>query len=96
MAQIICHHKGKYNFYCTISDGFRFVSSITLEQLTSLIKEERGSNGLEQLGERLKRAQLYGTSALPSEELDSFLCCNRAGLIEEFLTTDECIKRFLS
>jgi|GEM_PF-3078696 len=96
MAQIICHHKGKYNFYCTISDGFRFVSSITLEQLTSLIKEEQGSNGLERLDERLKRAQLYGTSALPSEELEPFLCCNRAGENERFLTTKECVKRFLS
>jgi hypothetical protein len=88
MTQIICHHKGRYNFYSTISDGFRYVSSLSLEQLTQLIEDEQGQSGIEKLPERLRRAHQKGSSALNE--------ANRAGDNEEYLSLDECIRRFLS
>ena len=95
--KIICHHKGRYNLYTTIADGFCYVSSLSLEQLESLTKEEHRQSGLNQLPERLERAHKAGHSSLiDSGDLDAFLCCNRAGDNEEHLSTDECIKRFLS
>ncbi|MFD3435485.1 hypothetical protein [Alteromonas macleodii] len=96
MAQIICHHNGRYNLYNTISDGFRFVSSLSREQLESLIENESGEKGLSELPARLERAHQNGHSSISTESLDEFLCVNRAGENEECLTTQECIKHFLS
>ena len=96
MSRIICHHKGRYNLYSTILDSFLFVSSINLEQLKQITEEESGYRGLVGLDERLVRAHKFGNSAHFQEDLGSFLCCNRAGENEECLTTEECIKRFLS
>ena len=96
MPQIICHHNGRYNFYCTVSDGFRFVSSLSIEQLKSVIKDEQGDKGLYELSARLERAHKNGHSAISTESLEDFLCANRAGDNEEFLTTQQCVKRFLS
>lgn len=96
MSKIICHHNGRYNFYSTISDGFCYVSSISLDQLTHLIKEEYGESGLRELPKRLERAHKFGSSSMFREQLDVFLCCNRAGENEAKLSTEECIKRFLS
>ena len=95
MAQIICHDNGRYNFYCTISDGFRFVESISFEQLVELIKDEGGSHALSDLDDRLDRAHQFGHSARGGESLDDFLCCNRAGENEAKLSTEQCIKQFL-
>lgn len=95
MTQIICHHKGRYNFYSTISDGFRYVSSLSLEQLTQLIEDEQGQSGIEKLPERLRRAHQKGSSALNSS-LEELIEANRAGDNEEYLSLDECIRRFLS
>ena len=53
MAQILCHYKGRYNFYNTISDGFRFVSSLSLAQVKEVIKEDQGKEGLKKLRDRL-------------------------------------------
>lgn len=96
MSEIICHHKGRYNIYNTVSDGFRFVSSISLEQLECLIEEEKGKKGLTQLPIRLERAHQNGHSAPSNETLEDFISANRAGDNEESLTTEECIIRFLS
>lgn len=94
MSQIICHHNGRYNIYSTISDGFYWVSSISIDQLKDFIEDQHG--GIEELENRLARANRNGHSAMSGETLDEFLCCNRAGEKEAFLTTDECIERFLS
>jgi hypothetical protein len=92
---IICHNKGRYNFYSTISDGFRFVESINLKQLQDLIKEEDGTNGLKKLPERLERSHDQGTSMFDMN-LKELLEENRAGEDEKHLSYEECIKTFLS
>ena len=96
MSRIICHHEGRYNIYCTVSDGFVFVSSLSLSQLEYYIKREYGKFGLDILGARLERAIETGSSDYFSSSLDDFLICNRAGEKEECLSTEECIRRFLS
>ena len=97
MANIICHHNGKYNFYTTIADGFCYVSALTLEQVYEVVKEQSGQSGIDLLPRRLDRAHKNGHSSMLGEEsLEEFLYCNRAGENEEHLTVDECIRRFLS
>ena len=97
MANIICHHKGKYNIYSTIADGFIYEPSIGLNVLNRIIEIQFGKSGVSSLPERIERAQKNGHSSLTDDPgLDGFLCCNRAGDNEEFLSTSECIKRFLS
>ena len=97
MANIICHHEGKYNLYSTIADGFIYESSIDLEQLNYIIDIQLGKTGVSSLPERIERARKNGHSSLTDDsDLDGFLCCNRAGDNEVFLSTSECIKRFLS
>ena len=96
MANIICHNKGRYNIYTTIADGFRFESSLDIDQLRFLVKDEHGQHRLDGLEQRLERAHRCGHSALFSESLDDFLCCNRAGKNEAHLTTEQCIAEFLS
>ncbi len=94
MPQILCHHKNVYNFYCTVADGFRFASGLTEKQLELFIQRSKGSDGLEKLPERIKRAKLHGTSALHKESLEEMILCNRAGINEVKLTLDECISEF--
>jgi hypothetical protein len=94
MPSIICHNKGRYNIYSTISDGFRFVESIDIDQLKGMIKEEQGSDGLSRLDSRLATAYEVGASS--NESLDDCLICNRAGDNEKHLTTEQCIAKFLS
>jgi len=96
MSRIICHNNGRYNLYSTISDGFCYVSSLSLEQLEHLTKEEYGESGMRELPNRLERAHKFGNSCMFREPLDAFLCCNRAGDNEAKLSTKECIERFLS
>lgn len=96
MASIICHHKGRYNIYSTVSDRFKFDSSMNLQELKEYIKEELGRKGLEKLPRRLKKVHKRGHSGFPPDSLTDTLCCNRAGENETTLTTQECIERFLS
>ena len=96
MTNIICHNKGRYNIYSTIADGFRFASSLDLDQLRLLVKEELGQLGLDGLNQRLERAHKNGHSEYSGENFDGFLCCNRAGKNEANLTTEQCIAEFLS
>jgi hypothetical protein len=98
MMSVICHHKGKYNVYSTVSDGFYFESGLTLEQLQQWVKDEYGLKGLASLPARLKRAHEKGHSSIidGGEDLNGFLSCNRAGVGEKHLSTAECIKQFLS
>ena len=98
MAEIICHHNGRYNIYHTGSDRFKFSESLDLEQLWDEIRESQGSIGLKNLPGRLDRANKTGVSVMSEypETLDSFLICNRAGDNEATLTTQECIDKYLS
>ena len=96
MGQIICHENGRYNIFCTISDGFVFTSSINLEKLKEYITIKSGQDGLDKLDTRLERAHKYGNSSMFQESLRDFLLCNRAGDNEECLPYVECLKRFLS
>ncbi len=96
MAQIICHHEGRYNIYHTVSDGFSYSSSLDLDELKAEIKEQFGNNGLSVLEARLERAHANGHSGKSGGSLDGFLCCNRAGEKEARLTTEQCIAQFLS
>ena len=97
MGRIICHYKGYYNIYTTISDGFIFDSPFTLYQLEQYIKDECGNQGIHDLSGRLERAHCKGCSSLFKEEdLKSLLICNRAGKAEKHLSFKECIKQFLT
>lgn len=96
MANIICHHEGRYNLYSTVSDGFCYVSSLDANQLFHVMYETYGDIGVDSLPERLERAHRNGHSAITDETLEQFLCCNRAGDNEEHLSYKECIDRFLS
>lgn len=79
MAEIICHHNGKYNIYNTISEAFRFRRGLSLEQIQQVIKNDLGNQGLRALPNRLERAHAAGHSAFTGETLDELLLCNRAG-----------------
>lgn len=96
MANIICHNKGRYNLYSTVSDRFCYVSSLDVNQLFHVIYEKYGNVGIDALPERLERAHKNGHSAITDETLEQLLCCNRAGVNEENLSYQECIDRFLS
>jgi len=99
MSGIICHNKGRYNIYNTIYYGFRFASSIGLEQLKELTQDEHGTTGfagLAGLSGRLDRAHKHGFSAIGCGSFDDFVSHNRAGENETELTTSQCIDRFLS
>ena len=95
-SRVLCHNNGRYNFYSTTSDGFIYASSLSLEQVKSSIKDGFGETGLRRLDARLARAHKNGHSSVEDSNLDGFLCCNRAGDSESFLSTKECIDRFLS
>ncbi len=96
MANIICHNDGRYNIYTTISDGFRFVESLDLNQLKIYIRNRYGSEGVKNLPERLDRAHKNGHSRVPGGKLEDLLRLNRAGKNEKRLSFTECIKQFLS
>ncbi len=95
MGHPICHHKGRYNIYSTISDSFWFKRGLTLAELTDAIKEEYGQQGLRDLPDRLERAHKCGHSAYDEgDNLANYLNCNRAGKDEACLSFEECIKQF--
>ena len=89
MAKIICHNKGRFNIYCTISDRFLFEKSVDDIMISFTTKDHN-------ILDRIQRAITHGTSAIPHESLEDFLCCNRAGESEKHLSTKECINGFLS
>ena len=96
MGTIIVHHKGVYNLYTTIADGFYFEGGLTLKQLKYYIKEEYGKQGVRELPQRLERAHKTGTSSLLDKSLTDTLTCNRAGKNEAQLSVNQCIKQFLT
>ena len=96
MSEILIHHNGVFNFYNTVSDGPRFVSGLTLEQVRIFTKEEYGNQGLKNLSERIKRAIEKGTSSYDHDSLDETIQLNRAGINEEHLSSEEFIKLFLT
>lgn len=96
MAQIILHHKGVYNLYCSISDGCIFDRGITREELESYIREQHGLSGVAQLESRLERAHQFGTCSIHGGKLKDFIICNRAGENEKRLGYREFLARCLS
>jgi len=96
VSKIICHKNERYNIYCTVSDGFYFESSLNIDQLKYFIKEEYGDDGINNLSGRLDRAHKTGTSSIHGDDLESLLCCNRAGLDEKKLSIEQCVNNFLS
>ena len=95
MSEVICHNNGRYNLYFTVSDGFHWVSSISLDQLKKYFKEEFGNEGLRDLDNRLQRAHQTGTSYYLGN-LESLLSMNRAGENEKHLSFKQCIGKFLT
>lgn len=95
MGNLICHHKGRFNIYSTVSDRFMLRGSVSLEELERIYKEEFGNAGLRELKVRVDRACVTGCSGY-GETLESALVCNRMGEDESKLPYEECIKRFLS
>lgn len=95
MAEIILHHEGAYNLYDSISDGARFVSALTLDQLESFIRTQYGEKGMETFTRRVERAHTTGTSSW-GDSLEKVICINRAGPKETRLTLDEFIAQYLT
>lgn len=96
MGQLICHHKGRYNIYTTVSDGFYWEPSISLEDLEKYTKDQYGAVGLHELPQRLKRAKEKGVSSHIDKDLSAAIGLNHAGKDGKRLTYNECIERFLS
>lgn len=95
MAKYIIHKDGAYNFYTTVADGPCYESALTLEQLTQIVKEEQGNEGLRELPARLERAHKTGCS-VPGQTLEDCIVCNRAGEDEAELTLDEFTAKYLT
>jgi hypothetical protein len=94
MANLILHHNGAYNIYCTISEGARYVSALTLTQLHSvLIDEGRDSD---EIKSRLDRAHDTGCSSINRQTLKDCISCNRAGENEAHLSEEDFISQFLT
>jgi len=97
MAQLILHKDGAYNIYTTVADGACYESALTLEQLTEVIREERGEQGLRELPARLERAHRTGCSSmLDPGTLEECISCNRAGQDETELSVDEFVAKYLT
>ena len=94
MGGILCHHDGKFNFYNTISDGFRFEGGLTQGQVISLVRKEQGTDGLDKLPDRIRRAVEKGTSSHLEASLEQLVCCNRAGDNEAHLDLQQILDRF--
>ena len=77
--------KDWYLLFSTVVDNFT-TFGMSLEELTELIKEEYGNQGLRELHRRLERVELYGTSSLfkdTPEEVVRKMCSNYT--VEEVL-----------
>lgn len=96
MAHTIIHHKGVFNLYSSISDSPVFESGLTEEQLNQYTASQYGLNGLKTLPDRIKRAQLKGTSSHLAMSLESEIMCNRAGPKESQLPLDVFIAQYLT
>lgn len=96
MADWIIHHEGAFNIWSTIADAPRFVSAITREQLTEIVRKEFGSDGLEKLPYRLARVLSTGCSSAFGATLDDCIAVNRAGPEEARLLRDEFIAQYLT
>lgn len=91
MADILLHHEGAYNFYCTVSDGPVFQTAVTRDQLEEYYRREYGERGMRDLPERLKRAHEKGSSGFDDRSLADAVMLN-----EEELSTEEFIQRYLT
>lgn len=96
MSHTIIHHKGVFNLYSSISDSPVFESGLTVAQLEQYIKQQYGAQGLRNLEERIKRAQLKGTSSHLAMSLDSEILCNRAGPKETQLSFEAFVAQYLT
>jgi len=100
MSDIICHHKGKYNLYCTCSDGFYFSEAITLGDLKSYLRSEAINRAIREyerdIPQRLERAHKQGHSHRRNQTLEDFMCVNRAGDDEAHVSIEHIIENFLS
>lgn len=62
MSRYIIHKDGAYNFYTTVADGACYEEALTLDELTEIVKETSGTDGLQELPARLERAHRTGCS----------------------------------
>lgn len=96
MAKLILHHNGAYQLYTTIADGPCYTSALTLDQLTDVIRQERGEDGLNELPQRLERAHATGCSSRIFTSIQSCIATNRAGPNESNMPYDEFISKYLT
>ena len=96
MAKLILHHNGAYQLYTTIADSSCYESALTLDQLTDVIRLERGEEGLQELPDRLKRAHATGCSSRVFTSIQSCIATNRAGPNESHMSYDEFISKYLT
>lgn len=99
MCGIILHKDGVYNFYSKMCDAPLYEPGLTLDQVIQITREEEGARGLQELPDRIKRAQQYGTSARGvrgTQSLEERIQNNRAGDHEANLSYDEFVGQFLT
>ncbi len=95
MPTVIIGHKEKYNMFSTISDGCYFEEGATEDELREWYQAEYGKSSMAEFENRLKRCKEKGTSSQIDPDLESVICCNRAGKDEAFVPYEEFIKKYL-
>jgi hypothetical protein len=94
MPTLILHKDGAYNLYTTVSDGPRYESALTLDELHEVLRYEGGQNAIDALPARLKRAHKTGCSGANTMTLLECIAGNRAGPNETEVPADEFIRRW--
>ena len=77
-----------YLEYSSIVDA-PIMFGLTLEEFKDYYRTKYGTSGMDGLGARLERADLYGTSYLEKQNVGDAISCNRAGPDNSELTEEE-------
>jgi hypothetical protein len=92
MPRYIIKLEDKYMEWSTVVDA-PITYLLTYEQLTEYIKDEYGSQGLNNLSDRMKRVEEHGSSS-PYHTTNQIIKHNRAGKNETHLSKKELIKQY--
>lgn len=91
MPRYIIQHDGWYFEWSTVVDA-PVSRAMRLDEFWDYYKDQYGRVGLDQLPQRLERANNKGTSSFLSCSFDDLIENNRAGLNEETLSKEEILK----
>ena len=95
MPRVLIGNKDKYNIFSTISDAPIFDEGLSEEELREWYQSEYGKSSMVEFENRLQRCKEKGTSSQIDTDLESVICCNRAGVDEAFVPYEEFIKKYL-